>query len=167
MLKKFIMATAAVVSLGACTTDGISPGMAGGALVGGGVGAAVGCRHGGVIGCAAGTVIGALGGGFIGDSLTQPQQQQPQVVYQGAPPPQPVVVVQQPQPQVVYVAPVGQPLVFNPAIVVIREGWDRGNFFREYERDVVIGGRVERVFGVAHRQRDGGWKTVHEERRHH
>jgi len=167
---KIILATATVALLSACAQNpNLPPGQmgpqqtndtVGGALLGGLTGALVGCRHGGIVGCLGGVAVGATAGGVIGNNVGAAQDER-------AAQPQQVVVLPPPQPQVVYVAPIGQPLVFSPAIIVLREGFEGGVLFREYEREVVIGGRVERVYGVAHRQLDGGWKTVREERRPH
>ena len=67
-----------------------------------------------------------------------------------------------------YSAPVGMPVQWsNPqtgnmgAIRTTRDGWSTaGAYCREFQQQVVVGGRSERAYGTACQQRDGSWKIV-------
>lgn len=63
-------------------------------------------------------------------------------------------------------APLGQRIVWNDsgasgAVTALRDGTDStGQYCREFQQDVTVGGTVERAYGTACRQPDGAWKIV-------
>ena len=67
-----------------------------------------------------------------------------------------------------YSAPIGQQITWsNPesgnsgTITPRRDGTDAaGNYCREYQQTVTVGGKTEQAFGTACRQPDGTWKIV-------
>jgi hypothetical protein len=66
--------------------------------------------------------------------------------------------------QPVYYAPpaAAQPIDWNEIdedLTVVSEGYnDRGQFCREFQKEIVVGGRVERGYGLACLQPDGSWR---------
>jgi surface antigen len=63
-------------------------------------------------------------------------------------------------------APVGQQITWNNpdsgnsgTVVPTREGMaENGNYCREFQQKVMIGGKEESAYGVACRQPDGSWQ---------
>ncbi len=48
---------------------------------------------------------------------------------------------------------------FDDGVTVVSEGYDeRGQFCREFQKEIRVGGRVERGFGIACLQEDGSWR---------
>jgi surface antigen len=47
----------------------------------------------------------------------------------------------------------------DDGVTVVSEGYDeRGNFCREFQKEIRIGGRLERGYGIACLQEDGSWR---------
>jgi len=48
------------------------------------------------------------------------------------------------------------------SVTPTREGYQpsSGAYCREYQQEIVVGGRVERGYGKACRQPDGSWKVI-------
>jgi surface antigen len=130
---------------------GLGGAAAGGMLFGG--------RH-GVIGRGGTTqALGAIGGGLLGAyaghsfgrTLDRADQAHAQRASQQA-----------------RTAPVGQPIRWsNPdsgnhgTVVATREGQSAaGEYCREFQQTITVGGRTERGFGTACRQPDGSWRIV-------
>lgn len=63
-------------------------------------------------------------------------------------------------------APIGQRIVWNDggavgAVTATRDGTSsNGEYCREFQQEVTVGGRSERAYGTACRQADGAWKIV-------
>lgn len=63
-------------------------------------------------------------------------------------------------------APIGQRIVWNDgnasgAVTATRDGTgSNGEYCREFQQEVTVGGRSERAYGTACRQADGAWKVV-------
>lgn len=63
-------------------------------------------------------------------------------------------------------APIGQRIVWNDgsasgAVTALRDGTgSTGEYCREFQQEVTVGGRSERAYGTACRQPDGAWKIV-------
>ena len=66
-------------------------------------------------------------------------------------------------------APIGQPITWNNpdnghagAVTPVREGTNdqTGEYCREFQQTVTIGGRPENAYGVACQQPDGAWRIV-------
>lgn len=61
-------------------------------------------------------------------------------------------------------APLGQPVVWNQggaggSVVAVSEGYaDTGEYCREFQKDILVGGRRERGYGIACQQPDGSWR---------
>jgi hypothetical protein len=60
----------------------------------------------------------------------------------------------------VVVAPAPEPVAWNdPDVTVLSEGTlDTGEFCREFQKEIVVGGRVERGWGIACLMEDGSWR---------
>lgn len=63
-------------------------------------------------------------------------------------------------------APIGETVYWNDAgargsVTPVRDGYSSsGRYCREFQQEVVIGGRVESAYGTACRQPDGAWQVV-------
>jgi surface antigen len=150
-------ATVTVVAgllLSACATDsGPKQGM--GTLLGGVGGAVAGAQFGKgkgqLVGVAAGTLLGALIGNEIGRSLDSADRMAMDRAGQQA-----------------SAAPIGQRIAWNNpntgnsgVVVPTREGTGpSGEYCREYQQTVTVGGKSEQSYGTACRQPDGSWKIV-------
>jgi len=61
-------------------------------------------------------------------------------------------------------APLGQPVVWNQggaggSVVAVSEGTaDTGEYCREFQKEILVGGRKERGYGTACLQEDGSWR---------
>lgn len=154
MLSKIFTAAAFAASvLTACTDMG--PKESTGTLIGAGAGAVVGGQVGGgegrLVGVAVGTLLGALLGGEIGRSMDRADQAAAQQAYEQA-----------------QTAPINRTITWdNPdnghygTVTPVREGTSSvGEYCREFQQTVTIGGREERAYGVACQQPDGSWKIV-------
>lgn len=145
------------VSLAGCgiiNQDGISKQDAGG-LLGAIGGAAIGSqfgRGGGSVAMAAiGVVLGAILGSEVGASLDRAD----------------LAYLRQAE-QRAYAAPIGQSIVWNNpesghsgVIIPTRDGRSQqGNYCREFQQQIKIGGKTEQGYGVACRQPDGSWMIV-------
>lgn len=128
-------------------------GTIGGAVAGGLAGSQFGKGSGKLAATALGTLLGAFVGHQIGASLDQADQQAAQRAAQWA-----------------YQAPVGQQITWNNpdnghsgTVTPTREGRDaNGNFCRQFDQTVTIGGQSEQVTGTACRMPDGTWKVVNQ-----
>ncbi len=170
MNKRIVAILVLTALLGGCTGSagpgefGANKTTAGGLLgaVGGGVLGAnlIGGKHGLIgggsktqmIGVAAGTLLGALAGSSVGSSLDKSD----------------ALYAQRAQSQAV-VAPVGQTIAWsNPdsghrgSIVTTRDGQNTatGEYCREFQQTVQVGGEAQRGYGVACRQSDGSWRIA-------
>jgi surface antigen len=153
MITKTIAVAALSLTLVAC--EGAGPKQTGGGLIGAIGGAAIGSQFGSGTGqiaaIAAGTLLGAFVGSEIGKGLDANDRAQLQQAQYRA-----------------YAAPVGEQIAWNnPAsgnsgtIVPTREGRrSDGAYCREFQNNVVIGGKREEAYGTACRQPDGSWKIV-------
>lgn len=129
------------------TTAGTLLGALGGALVG----SQIGGGSGRIVGAVAGTMIGGFIGNQIGQSLDRDDVARAQAAQQRA-----------------YAAPVGQRITWNNpdnghsgTITPIRDGRDTsGNYCREYQTTIRVGGETQKAYGTACRQPDGSWKII-------
>lgn len=162
MRKPLIAIACSAALLAGCANAGNGPGefganktTAGGLLgaVGGAVaGAQFGKGKGQLAATAAGTLLGALIGSEIGSSLDRADQQYAQRAQVQA-----------------QAAPIGQSIVWsNPetghsgTVTPIREGRipSTGEYCREFQQTVQVGGRSQQAYGTACRQPDGSWRVV-------
>lgn len=154
LMKKTIPAVMIAVLVAACSSD-YGPKQTGGAVLGG-IGGAIGGAQfgkgkGNLAMTAVGTLLGAFIGSEVGKSLDRADQQ----------------YAQQAETRV-HTAPVGQTISWsNPesgnsgTYTPTRDGRDQaGNYCREYQSTVNIGGQSEQAYGTACRQPDGSWKVV-------
>ena len=153
-MLKFAAPIVLVLALAACQGQG--PKQTGGTLAGAGLGALLGSQIGGGKGKLAAVAIGTLAGAFIGSeigkSLDRADKQQMQRTSQSA-------------------------LEYNKAGQA--SSWSNpdnghagsvqptrtyqtasGEYCREYQQTVTIGGKTESAYGTACRQPDGSWKVI-------
>lgn len=123
-----------------------------GAAAGGLLGSKVGDGRGQLAAVAAGTVFGAFLGHEIGASLDAADVACARAAEQRA-----------------HATPIGTPIAWkNPetghsgTITPVREGNDQttGQYCREYQQTVTVGGKTERAYGTACRQPDGSWRIT-------
>lgn len=122
----------------------------------GGIGGAVlgaqfGSGTGRLVGVAAGALAGAYLGNQIGSSLDKADKAEMEKASTRA-----------------TTAPIGQPISWrNPdsgnsgTVTPTREGTAaNGDYCREFQQSVTVGGKTEQAYGTACRQPDGSWKVV-------
>ncbi len=153
-LKSVLAAALIALITAACAQNGQygtkqTIGALGGAAAGGLLGAQFGSGKGQLAATAAGVLIGALVGSEIGRSMDEVDRMKAEQAYSQA-----------------SSAPIGQTIAWdNPntgnsgTVVAIREGTkNTGEYCREFQQTVVIGGRQEDAYGVACRRPDGSWE---------
>ncbi len=156
--KSVIAATALAIMVSGCAgQDGYGGygnkqlvGGLGGAALGGLLGAQFGSGKGQLAATGAGVLVGALVGSEIGRSMDDVDRiKAANAGYQA------------------HSAPVGETIAWNNpdsgnygSVTPIREGTgSSGQYCREYQQTIVVGGRVEEGYGVACRQPDGSWEV--------
>jgi surface antigen len=157
-MKKFILPVVlmASISLGACENmqnAGMKEkiGSVIGAVGGGYAGSKVGGGSGQLWATAAGTLLGAWAGNEIGKSLDKAD----------------LMYAQQAEAKA-YEAPIGQQVSWNNpesgnygTVTPVRDGsTESGDYCREYEQTIYIGGRAETGVGVACQREDGKWEVI-------
>ncbi len=153
-IKSLLAATMIALLTAACAQDGQygkkqTFGALGGAAAGGLLGAQIGHGKGQLAATAAGVLIGALIGSEIGRSMDEVDRMRAEQAYNQA-----------------ATAPIGQTIAWdNPntgnsgTVVAVREGTkNTGEYCREFQQTVVIGGQQEDAYGVACRRPDGSWE---------
>lgn len=155
MQVKTILAAAAIALVtAACAQNGQygtkqTVGALGGAALGGWAGSTIGSGKGQLAATAAGVLIGALVGSEIGRTMDEVDRQRAQQAYTQA-----------------TTAPVGQTITWsNPetgnygTVTPTRDGTKAtGEYCREFQQTVVVGGQQEQAYGVACRRPDGSWE---------
>ncbi len=165
-MKKFVLMTMTVASLAlaGCATDGGygggGPGGWGtketvgtgvGALAGGLAGSQIGKGSGQLWATGAGVLLGGLLGNSVGASLDKADKAYAAQAQNNA-----------------YSAPIGQTIAWNNpqsgnsgTYTPVRDGRSSsGEYCREYQTTVVVGGRSQQAYGTACRQPDGQWQVV-------
>ena len=149
------IALAAPLALAACENSGVGTKQGIGGVLGGVGGAVAGAQFGGGRGQLAATAAGALLGAYLGSEvgrgLDEVDRQRAQGAFNRA-----------------NTAPVGQTITWNNpnsgnsgSVTPVREGTTaRGEYCREFQQTVTIGGKSENAYGTACRQPDGSWKIV-------
>lgn len=142
------------VSLGACQHYGQKE--AGGTLIGAGLGGLLGSQFGGGTGKLVTTALGVAAGGLIGNHIGQSLDRADQAyLYQAS--------------ERAQTAPVGETITWNNpqtgnygSVTPTREGVlpSTGAYCREYQQEIVVGGRRQQGYGQACRQPDGSWKVI-------
>lgn len=158
MLKKIILPIILMgtVTLGACTgmqNAGTKEtvGTAAGAIGGGLLGSQIGGGNGRLIATGVGTLLGAWVGNSVGSSLDKADYAYAKQAEQQA-----------------YAAPIGRSIAWNNpesgnygTVTPIRDGsTSSGDYCREYEQTIYVGGRAETGVGVACKRSDGKWEVV-------
>lgn len=141
--------------LAGCAENQYGPKQTGGAILGGVGGAVAGAQfgkgNGRLAATALGTLLGAYVGSEVGKSLDRADQQYAAQAETRA-----------------YSAPIGQSISWNNpesghsgSYTPVRDGNDAGgNYCREYQTTVNIGGQSQQAYGTACQQPDGSWKVV-------
>ncbi len=157
-MKKFILPIIlmATVALGACenfqgsgTKEKV--GTVAGAVGGGLLGGQIGGGNGQIVAAAAGTLLGAWIGNEVGKSLDKAD----------------IAYARRAETQA-YAAPLGQQIAWNNpesgnygTVTPIRDGSTAsGDYCREYEQTIYVGGRAETAVGVACKRNDGSWEVI-------
>ena len=154
MIKKSITALALVTVLSGCTMGG--PKQTGGTLLGGIGGALAGSQigkgNGNVAAIAAGTLLGAFIGSSVGESLDHADQ----------------MYANQTAQRSLETAKKGQALTWhNPdnghsGMITPQRTYQtaNGQYCREFNQTIQIGGKTQNAYGTACRQPDGTWQIV-------
>lgn len=162
-MRHLPLAIALVAALGACTqTGGTAPGQfgvnntTGGTLLGAGLGGLLGNQFGGGAGkglmTAAGVIAGGLIGHSIGSQLDRADQQAMSSTTQTA-----LETGQPNQP-----LPWRNPQNGHSGTVIPGQYYEtaQGQYCREFQQTVRIGGQTQQAYGKACRQPDGTWRIV-------
>ena len=154
-IARFGLAAVLCVGLGACA-DPYGPKQTFGTLIGAGTGAFIGSNighgTGRLIATGAGTLIGGIIGSEVGRSLDRADR----------------AYAQRAQYDALEYSPSGQTVPWrNPdsghsGYVIPRETYQSpaGEYCREYQQTIYVGGRPESAYGTACRQPDGTWQVV-------
>lgn len=126
-------------------------GTLGGAALGGLLGAQFGSGSGQLAATAAGTLLGALVGSEIGRSMDQVDRLRMDQANRRA-----------------QTAPLGTGITWNNpdtgnygTVTPVRDGTSStGQYCREFQQTVTVGGRTEQAYGIACRQPDGSWRVA-------
>ena len=151
-----LLILAAVLTLSGCASDSYrgereTTGGLVGAALGGLLGAQFGSGSGAAAGAAAGVLIGALLGSEVGHSMDEVDRMRANEAVVKA-----------------HSAPLGEQIAWNNpesghsgSVTPTRDGTsDSGNYCREFDETVSIGGKIEQAYGIACRQPDGTWRIV-------
>jgi len=152
---KFIPLVAIALLLGACV-EGQGQKQTGGTLLGAGLGALAGSQIGSGRGQLVAVTLGALGGAFLGSEIGKSLDNADRVALGRS------------TQNALETAPSGQAVSWsNPDSgnygSVVPEPAIRlssGEYCREYEQTIIVGGQTEKAYGRACRQPDGSWKIV-------
>ena len=154
-LFKVMVVAVSALSLGACL-EGRGDKEIGGTLVGAAAGGLIGSQIGGgtgkLVAVGAGVLLGGLLGGEVGKSLDRADQAYAAQTYT----------------QTLESAPTGQTTSWvNPDsgnqgtyTPVKTYQTDNGQYCREFQQTITVGGQTESAYGTACRQPDGSWQIV-------
>lgn len=126
-----------------------------GGLTGAALGGLLGAQFGGGKGQLATTAAGVLLGGLIGSEIGRSMDEVDRMKASQA--------ISRAQ-----VAPLGETITWNNpnnnhsgSITPTRDGYtESGNYCREFNQTVTIGGKTQDAYGIACRQPDGSWRIV-------
>ena len=126
-------------------------GTLGGAALGGYLGSKVGSGTGQLAATAGGALLGALVGGNIGHSLDEVDKMKAAQAHTQA-----------------QSAPIGETIAWNNpdtghsgTVTAKRDGYDtNGDYCREFQQTITVGGKTEQAYGTACRQPDGSWRII-------
>jgi surface antigen len=154
MKLKTVIAAALILLLGAgCAQQGEKQtvGMISGAALGGLLGSQFGSGAGQLAATGAGVFIGGLIGSEIGRSMDEVDRMKANQAINTA-----------------HSAPLGETISWNNpdsghsgTVTPVRDGTSStGNYCREFQQTITIGGQTEQAYGTACRQPDGSWQVV-------
>jgi len=155
MLKITILMVAAMFALSACVGNQGNK-QTGGSLIGAGLGALIGSHIGSgkgqLMAVAVGAVAGAMIGGEAGKSLDKADR----------------AAMERSTNDALDHSPSGQTVSWNNpdsgnhGAIVPKPAYraPTGEYCREYQQTITVGGRSEEAFGKACRQPDGSWKII-------
>ena len=153
--SRIAIVLAASLSLAACLNTG-GPKQTGGTLIGAGLGGLAGSQIGGgtgkLVAVGAGVLLGGLLGSEVGKSLDKADK----------------LYAERTSQRTLETAPVGQtsswsnPDSGNSGTITPTKTYEtaQGQYCREYQQTVTIGGETENAYGTACRQPDGSWKVI-------
>jgi len=151
-----ILLLAGVIGLAGCAQPG-QPGISkqtGGAAVGGVLGGVLGSQvgkgHGTTAAIIGGTLLGAYLGGQVGKTMDQVDQMNMQQAIINTPQGSQATWTNQQSGSTYTVTPVNS----------YQSG---GNYCREFNTTVNVGGKIQKAYGTACRQPDGSWKVVNQQ----
>lgn len=162
-MRKLVTAVALCTALGACTnTGGTQPGQfgvnntTGGTLVGAGLGGLLGNQFGHGAGKGVMTVVGVLAGGLIGNSVGKSMDAADQQV------------ATRTTQTALETGQANQPMPWQNAqnghygTVVPGQYYQTadGQYCREFQQTITVGGETQQGYGKACRQPDGTWRIV-------
>jgi surface antigen len=153
-LFKVVVVVGTVLSLGACEGKGNKE-VAGtllGAGIGGLAGSQIGSGTGQLIAVGAGVLLGGLLGSEIGKSLDRADQAYAAQTYQST-----LETVPTGQTQTWVNPDTGNQGSYTP---VRTYQSDAGQYCREFQQTITVGGQTESAYGTACRQPDGSWQIV-------
>jgi surface antigen len=150
IIKKLTVVTVIAIFLSACATPPSKEGVGGvtGAVAGGILGAQVGKGRGRDAAMIAGAILGAVIGSSIGRSLDAQDEARAQQVLEYNRTGQYTHWVNPDTGADITMAPTR---TYEPG---------PGQYCREYQTTVVVGGKQEQAYGTACRQPDGSWKIM-------
>lgn len=159
-MKKVLTAAVVAVSLAACAQQGGEGGFGmnkqtGGAVLGGVGGAVAGAQFGKGTGQIAATALGTLLGAFVGSEVGSSLDRAD------------ATYAHQAGQQAFETAPSGQAIVWNnpdsghSGTVMPTRTYEAapGQYCREYQQTVTVGGQKQQSYGTACRQPDGSWQV--------
>ena len=147
-----VVAIASALALSGCAEGNNRTGAT---LIGAGLGGLLGSQFGSGGGALAMTAVGTLAGAAIGNSIGKRMDEQDRMRMREAE-------------QRAYGAPINETIVWNNpnsgnsgTIKPIRDGRrEDGQYCREFQSEITVGGKREQGYGRACQQRDGSWKIV-------
>jgi surface antigen len=150
-----LIAVAAVASALALTGCAEGNNQTGSALIGAGLGGLLGSQFGSGDGRLAMTALGTLAGAAIGSNVGKKMDQVDRMRMREAE-------------QRAYAAPLNETIIWNNpntgnrgTIRPIRDGRTQdGQYCREFQSEITVGGQREQGYGRACQQQDGSWKIV-------
>ncbi len=153
-IVNLLLVTTTILSLVACQGGGMNK-QGGGTLIGGIAGGLLGSQFGGGEGRLVATGVGALAGAMIGGQIGKSMDEYDRQMLQKS------------SYQALEYSPSGSTVEWkNPdsgnrgSITPTKTFKHDGQYCREYQQEVTIGGEKQKAYGKACRQKDGQWKIV-------
>ncbi|MEX2455277.1 MAG: RT0821/Lpp0805 family surface protein [Rhodospirillaceae bacterium] len=153
---KFVIPTVAAVALALAGCEGQGMKQTGGTLVGGAAGGLLGSQFGSGTGQLVGTALGAVAGAWLGNevgrSLDNADKAEMQRTSQNA------LETSRSGTTSTWT----NPDTGNSGTVTPTQTYQTasGEYCREYQQTVSVGGKTEQAYGTACRQPDGSWKII-------